>query len=98
MIIRTLRNTVLVAALTTLGLLASTSLNAEIVNLANGTMDTGGTITGVPGGPARFDFMTQQPTGTGVIKPFLRVQNTPVERGYNTSGGIPFDDKAGPWT
>jgi hypothetical protein len=35
---------------------------------------------------------------TGVIQPFLRVENTPVEQGYNTSGGTPLDDKAGPWT
>ncbi len=47
---------------------------------------------------AQFVFTTQQPTGTGVIEPFLRVENTPTEQGYNTSGGTPFDDKAGPWT
>src|SRR6185436_20724608 len=34
----------------------------------------------------------------GVIQPFLRVQSDPSEQGYNTSGGTPFDDKAGPWT
>jgi hypothetical protein len=47
---------------------------------------------------AQFVFVTPQPTGTGVIQPFLRVENTPMEQGYNTSGGTPFDDKAGPWT
>src|SRR5437763_10619158 len=52
-----------------------------------------GTING-----AQFVFADQQPTGTGVIQPFLRVENTPTEQGYNTSGGTPFDDKAGPWT
>src|SRR5256884_3670217 len=41
---------------------------------------------------------TPQPTGTGVIQPFLRLENSPVEQGYNSSGGTPFDDKAGPWT
>ena len=45
-----------------------------------------------------FSFADQQPTGTGVIDPFLRVENSPTEQGYNTSGGTPFDDKAGPWT
>src|SRR6266550_5904837 len=45
---------------------------------------------------AQFVFTTPKPTGTGVIQPFLRVENTPVEQGYNTSGGTPFDDKAGP--
>ena len=47
---------------------------------------------------ALFYFSSKQPTGTGVIDPFLRVQNDPYEQGYNTSGGTPFDDKAGPWT
>src|SRR3954469_18834506 len=74
---------------------AVTAATAETVDLIHGNT---GTISGVPGGTARFDFMTQQPTGTGVIRPFVRVQNTPNEQGYNTSGGTPFDDKAGPWT
>jgi hypothetical protein len=64
---------------------------ATIVDLT-GSNDSG-TING-----AQFVFTTQQPTGTGVIQPFLREQNTPVEQGYNTSGGTPFDDKAGRWT
>jgi len=33
-----------------------------------------------------------------VIEPFLRIENTPAEQGYNTSNGTPVDDKAGPWT
>jgi len=49
-------------------------------------------------GTSIFKFTDQQPTGTGVIQPFLRVQASPTEQGYNTSGGTPFDDKAGPWT
>src|SRR5262245_20832266 len=41
----------------------------------------------------------QQPTGTGVIDPFLRLQHNNVEQGYNTSGSpLPFDDSAGIWT
>src|SRR5919206_2867569 len=65
--------------------------HATIVDL------TGSNNTGSING-AQFAFTTQQPTGTGVIQPFLRVQNTPTEQGYNTSGGTPFDDKAGIWT
>jgi hypothetical protein len=34
-----------------------------------------------------------QPSGTGVFDPFLRVQHTPTEQGYNTDGGFPFNDK-----
>ena len=49
-------------------------------------------------GTSIFQFTQPQPTGTGVIDPFLRVQANGTEQGYNTSGGTPFDDKAGPWT
>jgi hypothetical protein len=64
---------------------------ATVVDLT-GSNDTG-TFNG-----AQFVFTTPQPTRTGVIQPFLRLENSPVEYGYNTSGGTPFDDKAGPWT
>lgn len=81
-------------AITSFGLAAallSTTATATIVDLTNS--DTG-TVNS-----ARFDFMAQQPTGTGVIKPFLRVQANGSEQGYNTSGSpLPFDDKAGIWT
>ena len=67
------------------------SSNAAVVDLS--TSDSG-TING-----AHFEFMTQQPTGTGVIKPFLRLQANGVEEGYNTSATPPpMDAKAGIWT
>jgi hypothetical protein len=74
------------------GAFLTASLQAAVVDLA--TSDSG-TIDG-----AQFVFNTQQPTGTGVIDPFLREQvNSGVERGYNTSGRpAPFDDKVGIWT
>ena len=74
--------------------LFATSAHATVVDLINGDS---GTITNSYG-TAIFEFTQPQPTGTGVIQPFLRVQNDPTEQGYNTSGGTPFDDKAGPWT
>jgi len=44
------------------------------------------------------DFIVQQivpqPTGTGFIDSFLRIQQTGQERGYNTSLGTPLDDKS----
>ncbi|MBA2584989.1 MAG: hypothetical protein H0U99_00700 [Chthoniobacterales bacterium] len=67
---------------------------ATVVDLT-GSNDSG-TIAG-----AQFVFTDQQPTGTGVIDPFLRLQATPNEEGYNTSlatPAAPFDDKAGVWT
>src|SRR5690349_12350921 len=43
-----------------------------------------------------------QPSGTGVIDSFLRVQtanaNATFEHGYNTSNGTPLDDKGGSFT
>ena len=74
----------------TLGLLPFAA-NAAVVDL------TGNNNSGSANG-AVFDWTDAQPTGTGVIQPFLRVQADGMEQGYNTSGGIPFDDKAGPWT
>src|SRR5437764_4056986 len=78
-------------------LLITTSARATVVDLINGNS---GTITNSYG-TAIFEFTQPQPTGTGVIQPFLRLQNDPSEQGYNTSGvtpAAPFDDKAGPWT
>jgi hypothetical protein len=84
-------STLLIAAAS---LLLATGAQATVVDLINGDS---GTITNSYG-TAIFEFTQPQPTGTGVIQPFLRVQNDPSEQGYNTSGGTPFDDKAGPWT
>src|SRR5438552_8856386 len=84
-------STLLIAAA---ALLTSTGARATVVDLIHGDS---GTITNSYG-TAIFEFTQPQPTGTGYIKPFLRVQNDPSEEGYNTSGGTPFDDKAGPWT
>jgi len=83
------------AALIAAGILTIASLaQATTVDLINNDQ---GTITNQYG-TAIFQFTQPQPTGTGVIQPFLRVQASPTEQGYNTSGGTPFDDKAGPWT
>jgi hypothetical protein len=83
------------AALIAAGMLAIASTSQAIV--VDLTHNNSGTITNGYG-TAIFEFTNPQPTGTGVIQPFLRIQNTGMEQGYNTSGGTPFDDKAGPWT
>ena len=70
-------------------LLFATGAHATVVDLIN---NDSGTITNSYGS-AIFEFTQPQPTGTGYIQPFLRVQNDPNEQGYNTSGGTPFDDK-----
>ena len=83
------------AALIAAGMLAiATVAQATVVDLIN---NDSGTITNQYG-TAIFEFTQPQPTGTGVIQPFLRIQANGTEQGYNTSGGTPFDDKAGPWT
>lgn len=48
---------------------------------------------------ANFYTNQQQPTGTGVIQPFLTIQRNGYEHGYNTDGVMEFDQKRQPgWT
>src|ERR1051326_1278911 len=83
------------AALVAAGMFAIAGIaQATVVNLITNDQ---GTITNQYG-TAIFQFTQPQPTGTGYIDPFLRVQANGTEQGYNTSGGTPFDDKAGIWT
>jgi VPDSG-CTERM motif len=66
------------------------SARATTIDLTGGP-PAHGTING-----AIFAASDLQPTGTGIFRPFLRVQqhgNATSERGYNTDGGFPFDDK-----
>jgi hypothetical protein len=66
---------------------SATQIQASVVDLTSGIGATG-SFNGA------FFFATdQQPAGTGFIDPFLRVQASPTEQGYNTDGGFPFDDK-----
>lgn len=80
------------AALVAAGLATfSLAANATVIDLT-GSNDSG-SVNG-----AQFDWTAAQPTGTGVLDPFVRIQANVTEQGYNTSGGEPFDDKAGVWT
>jgi hypothetical protein len=65
--------------------------NATVVDLTNDTVGTSGTING-----ATFQIVAPQPTGTGVIDPFLTIQNSPVEQGYNSGTNNNFDTKRVP--
>jgi hypothetical protein len=56
---------------------------------------TGGSAT-ING--ALFTTMDIQPTGTGNIQPFLRIQAAGTEQGYNTDAGPVLDDKNDSWT
>lgn len=57
-------------------------------------LDLGSSGSGFLGG-AFFSTTDIQPTGTGVFDPFLTIQNTPVEQGYNSSD-LNFDTKRVP--
>ena len=83
------------AALVAAGMFAIAGIaQATVVNLI--TNDQGSFTNQY--GTTIIQFTQPQPTGTGYIDPFLRVQANGTEQGYNTSGGTPFDDKSGPWT
>jgi hypothetical protein len=50
------------------------------------------------GGTALFSTTAIGSTGTGVLDPFIRIQNDGMESGHNTSGTLVDDEKAGTWT
>jgi hypothetical protein len=60
------------------------------------TVNTSGTLTGTVGGTAIFEVTDTLPAGTGVFKPFLTLQASPLEEGYNTSGDDVLDTKRVP--
>src|SRR5262245_16879538 len=65
-------------------------VSADVLDLT--TAGSSGTING-----AIYTTNTVQPTGTGVIDSFLRLQNTGTEQGYNTSARpVQFDEKTDP--
>jgi len=64
--------------------------SAETIELTS--VGSSGTING-----ALFQQTSPQPTGTGVIDSFVRIQNKGVEQGYNTSARpVQFDEKTDP--
>ncbi len=81
------------AALIAAGMLVAGNMAQAII------VDLEHTDSGFAGGPAPalFQETFQQPTGTGVIQPFLTIQANGQEQGYNTSGTpAPFDVKRQP--
>lgn len=80
------------AALVAASLLTASISHAYVVDLEHSDSGTAGGPT-----PALFQESFQQPTGTGVIQPFLTIQADGQEQGYNTSGSpAPFDVKRQP--
>jgi hypothetical protein len=67
-----------------------------IASLAQATvLDLGSSGSGTVGG-ALFQTNNDHPTGTGVYNPFLTIQNTPMEQGYNSGQNHNFDTKRVP--
>ena len=62
------------------------------------SVDTSGTVTAATGQLTFFERYNAPPTGTGVFKPFVRIQGNGIEKGYNTDGSPEFDTKNGIWT
>lgn len=72
-----------------LGLAAALASNSNAAVLDIGSKGSG-SING-----ALFEVSSLHPAGTGVFNPFLTMQNTPWEQGYNSSAGN-FDTKREP--
>ncbi|HEV8606392.1 MAG TPA: hypothetical protein VGQ99_13550 [Tepidisphaeraceae bacterium] len=60
---------------------------------AETTLDLATSSPQADGTTALFYRTDIQPTGTGVLQPFVRIQAKPTESGYNTDGAIEFDTK-----
>jgi hypothetical protein len=73
--------------------IASQSAFAEVIDLTTGGS---GQATAAIGGVYLSSWTDLQPTGTGVIAPFLRIQSKVSEQGYNTEANpAPLDDQNG---
>lgn len=88
------------ASASALVLLTATTAQAAVMAV-DLTLNNSGTISD-GSNTVTFKFDKQQPSGTGVLDPFLRVQQNGTEQGYNTTlanaGLLPFEEKFGNWT
>ena len=66
--------------------------SAEMIDLT--TAGSVGSVNGAIFSQATFDTST----GTGVFKPFVRIQGNGIQRGYNTSGELEWETKSSIWT
>lgn len=77
-------------------LLGAPAAFATVIDLT--TVNSSGSAVAPIGGTFLGVWMNQQSTGTGLIDPFVRIQATGSEQGYNTSLGTPLDTKGGIFT
>ncbi len=86
-----LRLSAVIVILTGVAFVAAPPASATILDLT--TAGASGFI-----GSAYFHQVNNEPTGTGVIDPFLRIQASPTEQGVNSPGPYTMDEKTGIWT
>lgn len=86
---------------TGLALIFASNLQAAPILAVDLTQQDSGTIAD-SSNTLTFEFDQQQPSGTGELKPFVRIQKNGTEQGYNTTqpnaGALPFEEKFGVWT
>ena len=87
----------LIAAVALATLLGDTgTLNVEVATRAGFATDTtakGAIVQYI--GDSNTSFGS---SGTGIFTPFVRLQGSPSERGYDTNGATQFETKVGTWT
>src|SRR5689334_8370595 len=75
---------------------AARSETLDLTQLVGGNLPSGFLSTDSTTGQTLYASFGIQTSGTGVINPFLTIQATGTEQGYNTSQGNPsMDDKFG---
>ncbi len=72
---------------------ASVSVEVQNKNFSSGLVSVGAASVEYIGSSAN-----NQSSGTGIFDPFVRLQGSPTEKGYNTNGAVAFDTKSGKWT
>jgi hypothetical protein len=72
---------------------AGCDLHVANKNASRSCTTTAGAIVEYIGSTAN-----NQSSGTGNFNPFLRLQGSPTEKGFNTNGAVAFDTKGGTWT
>jgi hypothetical protein len=92
-----MRKSSLLAAVFLLILCAVTTQAANTIIDLTATGNSSSQIAAL-GGSFTVEQVGPQPTGTGFIDSFLRVQAKGSEQGYNTDNGTPLDDKGGNFT
>ena len=104
----TITKTLLLAGMAATGSLGMASAQATTIEILCTASEPCGQSSGTTADGTIFEAAanpTEPSTGTGVFKPFVRVQaqgNSDTQSGYNTDyspdNGINFDTKSGIWT